>query len=216
MKPHIRFILATIILSVCLLFVYKQILFPPEKIHTPKDELPSQILEWNSAKVVFDKEVLSVLNSDKIIYRSYYKNGGPPISIFIAYYDTLEKTDFSHSPIVCLTGQGWQIEKITEKEIPISLSNPSKIRVNQMIQQKSDTTMVALYWYQSPDHAYSNRGVQKLSLFMDRLLGKHDNNAFISLNFIVPSGMPTEKVNVYLNSFVQALYPEIKRVLFNR
>jgi len=58
--------------------------------------------------------------------------------------------------------------------------------------------------------------VQKLSLFMDRLLGKHDNNAFISLNFIVPSGMPTEEVNVYLHSFVQALYPEIKRVLFNR
>ena len=215
MKPHIRFILATIILSVGLFFVYKQFLFPPVKTHTPKDELPSQILEWNSTKVVYDQEVLSVLNSDKIIYRSYNKNGGPPISTFIAYYHTLEKSDFSHSPIVCFTGQGWQIERITEKEIPINFSDPSKIRVNQMIQQKSDTTMVSLYWYQSPHHAYSNRGVQKLSLFMGRLFGKSDNNAFILLNFIVPSGMPTEEVNIYLNSFVQALYPEIKRVLFN-
>ncbi len=75
-----------------------------------------------------------MLSPDKIIDRSY-RNGNidPPITLFIAYYRTLEKADLSHSPVVCFTGKGWNIEKIIEKEIPVNLLDVSKIKVNQIL-----------------------------------------------------------------------------------
>ena len=116
------------------------------------------------------------MNPDKIVYKSYHRDGRPPVTLFIGYYKTLEKADLSHSPIVCFAGQGWEIENTTKKEISIDLPDTPKIRVNQMTQKKLNATMVALYWYQSAYRASTNRGIQKLSLFLDKLWGKPDHN----------------------------------------
>ena len=151
------------------------------------------------------------MSTDQIIYKRYHKNGHPPITLFIGYYDTLEKADSSDSPIVCFTGQGWEINDTSKVEIPIALHDASEIRVNQMIQTKLDTTMVALFWYQSSYNAFANRGFQKLSLFFDKLLGKSDNNAFIRLTIIVPPEMSVEETTPYLFSFIQYMYPELRR-----
>jgi len=211
-KANINFIIATIILSTCAVFIYKHILITPEKTNTLNNEFPSRIANWTADEVVYDKEVLSILNPDKIIYKSYHNNNGhPPITLFIGYYNTLEKADLSHSPLVCFTGQGWELESATEKEILISLSDTSRIRVNQTVQTKLNTTTVALYWYQSTYETFASRGTLKLSLFFDKLLGKPENNAFIRVTANVPQGTSIEETSAHLFSFVQKLYPELRR-----
>ena len=122
----------------------------------------------------YDKKVLSGLGADKTIYKTYYRNGNIPITLFMAYYNTLEKADLSHSPFVCFTGQGWEILETSKKTIPVNFSGTEKIKVNQLIQKKMDTSMIALFWYQSAGHSFSNRGLQKISLFFNKLLGKPD------------------------------------------
>lgn len=211
MKTHIRFTLAAIILCTCVVFVYIHIFAIPEKTHTPNKEFPARISGWIAEEIVYDKQVLKVLSPDKIIYKSYSnRNAAPPITLFMAYYNTLEKADLSHSPIVCFTGQGWHIERVTKQEIPINLPDTRKIKVNQIIQSKLDTTMITLFWYQSANHAFANRGIQKLSLFFNKLMGKPDNNAFVRLTLIVPAGKSVQETTTYLFTFLRDLYPELK------
>ncbi len=214
MKPHIRFISGVFILSTAVVFLYAHIFAITEDSHRPDKEFPVCISDWVSRDVIYDEQDLSSLSPDQIIYKTY-DNGhsGPPITLFIAYYNTLEKADLSHSPIVCFTGQGWHIEKVTKAVIPIHRPNTPEIRVNQMIQTKLDTTMITLFWHQSANRTFSNRGVQKLFLFVERLLGKKDDNAFVRLTLILPSNKSVEETTAYLFSFVRILYPEVKNFL---
>lgn len=184
-----------------------------KEIHTLRKEFPIRISNWTSIDVVYDKKLLiNVLSPDKILYKNYMnEDGKPPITLFMAYYQTLEKSDLSHSPIVCFTGQGWEIENTAEKEIPINLPNAVAIRVNQMVQKKYETTMITLFWYQSVNRAFANRGLQKLSLFSNKLLRKPDNNAFVRLTIIVPPGKSIEEMYPHLFGFVRDLYPELQR-----
>jgi len=212
MKSHIRFVSAAIILSTAVVFLYTHIFAISEETHRPDREFPARISDWTSEDVIYDEEVLSSLSPDQIIYKTY-NNGhfGPPITLFMAYYNTLEKADLSHSPIVCFAGQGWQIEKATRPLISIDLPHTPEIKVNQMIQNKIDTTMITLFWHQTANHAFANRGVEKLFLFFQRLVGKQDANAFVRLTVVVPSNQPIEEITAYLFSFVRHLYPELKK-----
>jgi len=216
MKNQIRFIAASLILSMCVLFVYRDILLTSDVPHISKHRFPARIGNWTGHDVVYDKAMLlRELSPDKMIYKSYNDGHfGPAITLFMAYYNTLEKADLSHSPIICFTGQGWHIEKVTKKVIPIELPpNTHEITVNQMIQNKLDTTMITLFWYQTATHASANRGFQKLSLFFDKVSGKRDNNAFVRLSLILPSGKSVEQTSPYLLTFVRDLYPELKKFL---
>lgn len=212
MVKHIRFILALIFLLISNALIYTHVFHTHDRAKYTYKEFPRQISKWKSKEVSYNQEVFSVLAPDEIIYRIYKVVSEQPITLFICYYNNFEKADFSHSPIVCFTGQGWKIENTVEKVIPINLINTAEIRVNQMIQTKLNTTMIALFWYQSTYHTFTNRGIHKLSLLFDKLLGKSDCNAFVRINITVPPEMSVEEVSSQLDSFVKAVYPEIVRL----
>jgi EpsI family protein len=211
MKNRIRFIAASLILSSCVLLVYTDILTTSDVPHISEHKFPARIGSWTGHDVAYDKAMLlRELSPDKIVYKSYDDGHfGTAITLFMAYYNTLEKADFSHSPIVCFTGQGWHIEKVTKKVILIELPNTHEITVNQMIQNRIDTRMITLFWYQTANHTLANRGIQKLSLFFDKMLGKQDNNAFVRLSLIVPYGKSVEETTPHLVRFVRDLYPDL-------
>jgi EpsI family protein len=211
-KPHIKFIITILILSVGLGVTYQHIFSPKDTVTISDNEFPATIADWRSMDVSYDSEVLSVLSTDKIIYKTF-SNGSsaPPVTLFMAYYRTLEKADFSHSPLVCFTGQGWRIEKTNKTEIDFNRADTSSIKVNCMIQRKLGTTMVTLFWYQSAKHALANRGVQKLSLFFDKLTGKSEKNAFVRLTSVVPEGKSAEEITANMVTFLRHLYPELKK-----
>jgi len=210
-KFGIKFYLAVMVLCLCNLIVYKNILITPSISHTLSKEFPSQISDWKAEAVVYDKDVLSVLSPDKIIYKKYKRQGSPSITLFMACYNTLEKADLSHSPIVCFTGQGWEISDSSKKEIPVHLSKNQKIKVNQLIQKKAAATMFTLFWYQSANQAFSNRGFQKISLFFDKLFGKPEYNAFVRVTVNVPIDRSLGEITSELYGFIQDFYPELKR-----
>lgn len=210
-KFDVKFFLAVVILILSNLLVYKSVFTSPIAPHALPGEFPSKILNWSAEEVRYDESVLSILAPDKIIYKTYHRKDSPPITLFMSYYNTLEKADLSHSPIVCFTGQGWAITKRVKHEILVDPSKTQRRKVNKLIQNKNDTTLITLFWYQSANRAFSNRGVQKISLLFDKLMGKSDRNAFVTVTVSVPPQLSVEKTNSQLDDFVHVLYPELRR-----
>ena len=207
-----KFVLTVLVLCLCNVIIYKAIFFnSTNTTDVFVEEFPSQISNWTAKDVVYDPEILKSLDPDKIVYKTYFSNGNPPITLFMACYNTLEKADLSHSPIVCFTGQGWEITHSKEKKILVDHAQSQKIKVNQTIQNKENATIVAIYWYQSRNGAHSNRGIQKIYLFFAKLFGKPDGNAFVRLTLRLPEGMPIENAQFHLNDFVLKLYPKLRR-----
>ncbi|MBN1832697.1 MAG: EpsI family protein [Deltaproteobacteria bacterium] len=211
LKSDTKFIIAVLVLCLCNLLIYKTILFHSNKNPDSfNGEFPSQIADWIAKDVLYDENVIAALNPDKTIYRNYYKNENPAITLFIACYNTVEKADLSHSPIVCFTGQGWDITETNTEKIDIGSIENNIVKINQIVQKKADTTMITFYWYQSKDRAFNNRGLQKLYLFLERLLGKSEKNAFVRLTVTIPGGMSNGKAHILLDEFTKKLYPVLR------
>jgi len=206
-----KFIVAVVTLSLAMIFVYKSILLTPSAAHEFTKTFPSRISFWIGDAVIYDKDVLISLDTDKTVYNSYHKNGAPPITLFMGCYNNLAKADLSHSPIVCFTGQGWEVSETSKAEIPIDFSDIQRIEVNQLVQKRLDATMITLFWYQTERQAFSNRGVQKIRLFFDKLLGKQDKNAFVRVTITVPPAGRITDVMPVLHGFISDLYPELIR-----
>ena len=118
----VKFLIAVFAFSVAIFFVYKSILLTPSAAYEFTKTFPSRISSWVADDVTYDKNVLSSLEIDKTVYKTYHKHGVQPITLFIGCYNSLTKSDFSHSPIVCFTGQGWEISETSKAEIPIDES----------------------------------------------------------------------------------------------
>ena len=211
-KPHINFFLVVILLSMTVFLVYRHIFSSPSQIREASNhkEFSSRISFWTANDVEYNKAVLSQLSPDRIVYKTYENKAiGLPITLFIAYYNNMEKADLSHSPLVCFTGQGWEISETKTVEIP--LDHSQTIRVNQMTQKKLNTTMITLYWYQSVDRVDVNRGIQKVFLFFSKLLGRRDNNGFVRITANLPEGKDYQEVVPHIFRFIKDMYPELKR-----
>ena len=202
----------SVILAVSVMALYWCLARDVGKEEGDKYEFPRIIGVWAGQDVSYDRDLLDVLNADRITYREFTSEDGRRVTLFSAYYGSLEKADFSHSPIVCLTGQGWSIEGTGTKEIVVDSGEAGRIVVNEMVQTKTDTRMIALYWYQSGRGVERNRGVQKLKLFLERLVGRVDENAFVRVTAVVPQGgnLPQTRQDVY--DFIRAVYPCLRQM----
>jgi len=197
------------VLLLSLSCLYYNILFQ-KKMPVIDDKSFQEIKGWSSSPVYVDSIVQEILLPDRVVYKQYNKKGKIPVTLFIAYYASLEKADKSHSPEVCFTGQGWIIQKNHVIKIPANnTEEKSFISVNEMIQTQGSEKMVAFYWFQNIHGSYSNRGIQKFILFINRLLGKSDSNAFMRLTAMVPHNMDTKETSSQLKIFMQELQPVI-------
>lgn len=208
------FVILSLTLLTVLLYWYLYISHTPEKVHGRSIAFPDPISSWTAEDVNYDMDALSSLDPDTIVYKTYRAPGTFPVTVFIAVYETLEKADLSHSPIVCFTGQGWEITDTSKVEIPVPGITNRKLEVNRLLQKKGNMIMVTLYWYESREHAYYNRGIQKLYLFINKLRGRSDRNAFVR---VIASSPIDGDINVLerdLHRFVVDAYPLLRRFLF--
>lgn len=210
---NLKYFSVVFVLILANVAAYTQV-FRPDSGRVPAAaDFPVNISAWNSQEVAYDKLILDTLQPDATIYRQYEKDRRPPITLFVACYNTAEKSDLSHSPIVCFTGQGWDILSSGHKTIPVDSPGQTTIRVNRLEQRYADIRMVTYYWYQSSRKAYSNRGIQKLSLLISELMGENANNAFVRLTVQGPAEASLENEEKSMDRFVRALYPQLRNFL---
>ena len=171
-----------------------------------------EIKGWTSQDVEYTSIIQDILSPDRVIYRHYNKDENLSVTLFIACYTTLENTDKSHAPEVCFSGQGWRMKTRGVKNISTAQGDKI-ISVNEISQIHGRDQMVVFYWFQSPYGITTNRGIQKLKLFIDRLLGKKVSSAFVRVTSTVPYDMEIDGVSSYMEVFVKELEPVLSEYL---
>lgn len=211
MRNHLSFGIVVLLLCAAVFFLYLGAFLPDEDATGGEKTFPSRIGGFAAEDIQYDREVIGVLSADHVVYKRFFRNDGVPITLFVALYEGLEKTDFSHSPVVCFTGQGWNIERKAKAELLLDAENRSKIRVNRMIQSKMGVRMITLFWYECRRGAVDNRGFMKLALFYDSLFGRSGRNAFVRVTAVVPEKKSVEETAASLGEFVREMYPALSQ-----
>jgi EpsI family protein len=169
--------------------------------------LPWQLGDWkSSSEGSIGEDVTAYLKPDEYILRDYVnpQNGGD-VSLFVAYFKSLQNTYGPHSPRICLPGAGWLVKTETIANVPVP-GRPAGIPVNEFTMEKSDARILVLYWYQNDRDTWAQEFRAKLRLLPDLIRYRRSDVSLVRL--VTPlRGSASKDELAECVEFTQRLYP---------
>ena len=169
------------------------------------DALPEAIGGWRMAgQSALEPAVAAYLRPDSYIVRDYvHPERRIGVSLFIAYFKSLQNSYGPHSPRVCLPGSGWTAR--SRKVVPMAVPARSEpIPVNEYTLEKGRQQILVLYWYQNNRRVWAEEFHAKLNLLPDLMRYRRSDVSLVRI--VAPLG---ESSDVLKSSteFAQALFP---------
>ena len=172
--------------------------------------LPARMGNWIAVgDQAMEADVEEYLKPDEYLMRAYrHEGGGSDVSLFVAYFKSLQSGYGPHAPNVCLPGSGWLTRMQKSVMLPIP-GKPEGIPVNEYALEKNGEQILVLYWYQNDRRVWANELRSRLFLAPDLLRYRRSDVALVRV--IVPIGQDKtiEKPLQYSVDFVQDLFPQL-------
>jgi len=180
----------------------------PEKKHktAPLSQALLIIPGWHMIKSTsLDPKVTEVLKLDDYLNATYY-DGKKSVGLYVGYYLTTKKVGAAHDPMVCFPGQGWQISNSDSSKLKINVDASGFLSYSTIIGELNNQKMFILYWFQSWDRSNPGTVSQKIWSFLNRLLNKGEDNAFVRITIDLNDTTNQEAKKTALK-FMQSFYP---------
>ena len=173
------------------------------------NQLPSTLGAWQGVDTEpIRDDVVAKLGVDDYLNRYYSRPDGPPVALYVGYYDSQRQGDTIHSPQNCLPGAGWQPVESGRQVIG---TGRDAVEVNRYVISKGLNTQVVLYWYQGRGRIVANEYANKLWLMADASRLGRTNGGLVRL--ITPVVTTPADATEELTSFAGALLPHLSRHL---
>jgi EpsI family protein len=176
-------------------------------------ELPWQTGRWKaSAEQSIGADTEAYLKPDEYILRDYADTrGGSPVSLFVAYFKSLQNVYGPHSPRICLPGAGWIVT--SSKIVNVSMPGRSEpIPVNEFTMEKSGENILVLYWYQNDRAVWAEEFHAKLRLLPDLLRYRRSDVSLVRLISPMRSATPDAELANSLD-FAKSIFPALAQHL---
>lgn len=201
-----------IFIAGCLILVFqasasRMLTVDEEKIGVPGlHQLPAEVGQWKeSGEQSIGADVEAYLKPDEYILRDYSAQGAAPISLFVAYFKSLQNVYGPHSPRICLPGAGWLVtsSKIADIAVP---GRPSGIPVNEYTMEKANQRILVLYWYQNDRDVWAEEYHAKLRMLPDLIRYRRSDVSLVRL--ITPmAGSASDKELANSLQFTARIFP---------
>ena len=180
----------------------------PIKLLQSFASFPLQLGSWHGQLVPIDPEMVKATKSDDHLNVEFSQPGKPPISLWIAYYESQKKAGgFVHTPKICLTGGGWA-------EVTTGIEQIDKgLPVNSMIVEQMGNRILFYYWYMQRGRWVTSEYYNKLFMGYDGLFHRRTDGALIRLS--TPVNPDISAARERLQSFARLLVPILHNFIPN-
>ncbi len=180
----------------------------PVELRQSFDRFPMELGPWHGRLVYIDPEMVKATQSDAHLNAEFSHPGQPPVTLWIAYYESQKKAGGSvHSPKICLNGGGW-----TELDSGIGRIGKD-MPVNYMIMEQMGNRMVVYYWYLQRGRWFTSEYLNKLYMGLDGLRRRRTDGALIRL--ITPATPNVAEARKRLDAFALQLAPVLPAFIPN-
>ena len=177
----------------------------------PWSQFPGEIENWKaSSDMALEQEVLSALQPDDYLARTYVSSTDPhAISFFVGYFNSRRDGRAPHSPQWCLPGAGWKSLSVETVYVPIPQMR-SSVPINEYLIEKGMNKELVLYWYHQGGRTVANEVVAQVYSLPDLIFHSRTDTALVRI--IVPvSGNDIAGARASGINFVQAAFPLIRK-----
>lgn len=104
---------------------------------------------WEGRRQYLDPVIEDVLGADDYLSTNFVHPDEPvPVDLFVAYYNKLTEGSGVHSPEVCIPAGGWEMSRIQERKIELTVDGVAMdLVVNRAIIQKGLSRQLVYYWF---------------------------------------------------------------------
>jgi EpsI family protein len=140
---------------------------------------------------------------------TWVDDAGHVVNFYSAYYASQRKGESVHSPRSCLPGGGWEIQSLTQRDIPGVKVGEVPLRVNRVLISYGEQKQVVYYWFQQRGRVITNEYLVKWYLFWDALTRNRTDGALVRLTTIVTEGEEIPAADARLSAFAAAAVPRL-------
>jgi EpsI family protein len=169
---------------------------------------PRQIGDWQGRTAAVDPIALASLKLADHLSLAYQRPADPmPVSLWIAWYDAQVYGASIHSPMACLPGAGWRVERLSNYSVPLANRGDRPLRVNRAIIALGTERQLVYYWFAQRGRELSSEFLLKWYIFQDGLLMQRSDGALIRLTTPLPDLADTADADARLTALLQAITP---------
>jgi len=186
----------------------------------PFAEFPLTIsTRWQGKELGLQQDVLDVLKLTDYMMRIYVpvapgssgalQRTGPPLHLYVGFYQSQRTGATYHSPKNCLPGAGWQFVE-AEPATVIAPGN-REVTINKVMIQKGLDKQVVLYWYQDRGRVVASEYWAKAYLIWDAMTMNRTDGALVRIS--VPVAGSVEEAYRQAFVFLQDAWPLLDEYL---
>lgn len=177
----------------------------PVPLRQPLGQLPMAMDGWLGQDDPLEARIVSALGVSDYVSRGYISGGGPPVGLYVGYYQSQRTGETIHSPKNCLPGAGW--EPVRGGRLTIPMPAAPAIVVNEFLVEKGPAQYLVLYWYQAHGRVIASEYSGKAWLVFDAITRNRTDAALVRVLTSTTNG--EEQARVRVVQFVQGLYPRL-------
>lgn len=175
---------------------------PPSEVQLDKQRF--EVLgQWElQADAPFSQSIVKTLELDDYVNMRFLKNGHV-VTLYIGYYNSLEKAGAVHSPLVCIPGQGWEVTRTENVVFPIG---DNYINAKLIEAELHERRNMIVYWYQAHNRSFPGTLKQKMYAFYAKTFHGNEKNAFVRVSLTTTPGAAENNLGL-IEDFLSHFYP---------
>ncbi len=146
----------------------------------PLAEMPRRIGGWEQRNddIRFDEETEKVLRATDYVMRDYY-GPGKRLNLYIGYYGSQRSGATYHSPLSCLPGTGWEMER--PETLDVVTPTGRRLTVNKYLVSQGSHQEYLIYWYQGRGRTFASEYKEKVFVSLDSLTRRRSDGGVVRI-----------------------------------
>jgi len=173
-------------------------------------DFPSSGPGWNLHRQPLDPIYLDQLKLDDYLLADVVSGSGPPINLYVAWYDSQRAGRSTHTPRTCLPSGGWDVVSFTQQDLPADRMYGQPLRANRALISRQGQRQLVYYWFAQRGRVLTNEYAVKWFLFVDAVGRNRSDGALVRLTVLVRDGETLDAVDARLRALAGKLAPALE------
>ncbi len=165
---------------------------------------------WTLHRQSLEPVYLDELKLDDYLLGDVVTVGGPPINLYVAWYDSQRAGHSTHTPRTCLPGGGWDVVSFAQRDLPVDHMYGQPLRVNRALISRQGQRQLVYYWFAQRGRVLTNEYAVKWFLFVDAIRRNRSDGALVRLTVLVRDGDSLDEVDARLSNLAGKLAPALE------
>ncbi len=178
----------------------------PERVEVAQprkefSEFPLALGNWQGKAEPMEQVYIDALKFTDYALANYQDDAGHVVNFYSAYYASQRKGESVHSPRSCLPGGGWEIQSLTQRDIPGVEVGGVPLRVNRVLISYGEQKQVVYYWFQQRGRVMTNEYLVKWNMLVDAIARNRTDGALVRLTIPLREGQNVDELDNALSRF---------------